>query len=77
MVPFAALLAALEEVPDPRRPQGRRYAMSHLLLFAVLAVLAGATSSVSAFWRRKLTSNWASRSKSLMLRSTFAIRSSM
>jgi len=44
MVPFAALLAALDEIPDPRRPQGRRYAMSHLLLFSVLAVLAGATS---------------------------------
>lgn len=44
MVPFASLLAALEEITDPRRPQGRRYAMSHLLLFAVLAVLAGATS---------------------------------
>ncbi len=44
MVPFAALLAALDEIDDPRRPQGRRYALSHLLLFAVLAVLAGATS---------------------------------
>jgi hypothetical protein len=44
MVPFAALLAALSEVPDPRRPQGRRYPPAHLLLFSVLAVLAGATS---------------------------------
>jgi hypothetical protein len=44
MVPFAGLLAALEEVPDPRRPQGRRYPLAHLLLFSVLAVLAGATS---------------------------------
>ena len=43
-MPFAALLAALDEIADPRRPQGRRYAMSHLLLFSVLAVLAGATS---------------------------------
>ena len=44
MVPFAPLLAALAEIRDPRRPQGQRYCMSHLLLFSVLAVLAGATS---------------------------------
>ena len=44
MVPFAPLLAALEQIPDPRRPQGRRYPLPHPLLFSVLAVLAGATS---------------------------------
>jgi DDE_Tnp_1-associated len=44
MVPFAALLAALQTIPDPRRPQGERYPLAHLLLFSVLAVLAGATS---------------------------------
>lgn len=44
MVPLAGLLSALEEVPDPRRPQGRRYPLAHLLLFSVLAVLAGAAS---------------------------------
>ena len=43
-MPFAVLLAALGEVPDPRRPQGQRYSMRHLLLFSVLATLAGATS---------------------------------
>ena len=43
-MPFASLLAALADVPDPRRPQGQRYSMRHLLLFSVLAVLAGATS---------------------------------
>jgi len=50
-VPFAFLLAALAEVPDPRRAQGQRYSMSHLLLFSVLAVLTGATSykSIIAF----------------------------
>src|ERR671927_105617 len=45
MVPFAGLLAALEQIPDPRRRQGQRYSLAPLLLFAVLAVLAGATSS--------------------------------
>jgi hypothetical protein len=44
MVPFAGLLAALEQIPDPRRRQGQRYDLAHLLLFAVLAILAGATS---------------------------------
>jgi hypothetical protein len=44
MVPFACLLAALEEIPDPRRRQGRRYPMAPLVLFSVLATLAGATS---------------------------------
>ena len=44
MVPFAPLLSALAEIPDPRRPQGTRYPLALLLLFSVLAVLAGATS---------------------------------
>jgi len=44
MLPFARLLAALEEIRDPRRGQGKRYTLPHMLLFAVLAVLAGATS---------------------------------
>ena len=44
MLPFAPLLAALEDIRDPRRGQGKRYTLPHLLLFAVLAVLAGATS---------------------------------
>ena len=43
-MPFASLLAALDEIQDPRRPQGRRYTLTHLLLFSVLAVLAGASS---------------------------------
>src|SRR4051812_33437261 len=41
LMPFGSLLAALEGIHDPRRPQGQRYSLSHLLLFAVLA---GATS---------------------------------
>lgn len=43
-VPFAPLLAALAEVRDSHRAQGWRYGIRHLLLFSVLAVLAGATS---------------------------------
>src|SRR4051794_25091485 len=45
MVPFAALLSALPGTPAPRPPQGRRYPRPPLLLFSVLAVLAGAPSS--------------------------------
>lgn len=44
MVPFSRLLTALREVRDPRRPQGQRYPLSHLLLFTVLALLSGARS---------------------------------
>jgi predicted transposase YbfD/YdcC len=44
LMPFGPLLAALAAIRDPRRPQGQRYSLSHLLLFSVLAVLAGATS---------------------------------
>lgn len=44
MVPFSNLLAALQDVPDPRRAQGRRYPLAPLLLFTVLALLSGAKS---------------------------------
>src|SRR4051794_24089621 len=43
-MPFAFLLSALAEIRDTRRPQGRRYSLPHLLLFSVLAMLAGANS---------------------------------
>src|SRR5512134_1289849 len=44
MVPFSNLLAALQDVPDPRRAQGKRYPLAYLLLFTVLALLSGAKS---------------------------------
>ena len=44
MVPFSQLLSALEDIPDPRRAQGKRYPLAHLLLFTVLALLSGARS---------------------------------
>ncbi len=66
MVPFAGLLAALEAIPDPRRRQGRRYPLAHLLLFSVLAVLAGATSyrgilTFIAVHRERLNATFGSR----------------
>ncbi len=44
MVPFSRLLAALSDVPDPRRAQGKRYPLPYLLMFTVLALLSGARS---------------------------------
>ena len=44
MVPFSNLLAALQDVPDPRRAQGKRYPLPYLLMFTVLALLSGARS---------------------------------
>lgn len=44
MVPFSHLLSALADVPDPRRAQGKRYPLSYLLMFTVLALLSGARS---------------------------------
>lgn len=44
MVPFSHLLAALGDVPDPRRAQGKRYPLPYLLMFTVLALLSGARS---------------------------------
>jgi hypothetical protein len=44
MVPFSRLLAALSDVTDPRRAQGKRYPLPYLLLFTVLALMSGARS---------------------------------
>lgn len=44
MVPFSHLIQALQDVPDPRRAQGKRYPLPYLLLFTVLALLSGARS---------------------------------
>lgn len=44
MVPFSHLMAALADIPDPRRAQGKRYPLPYLLMFTVLALLSGARS---------------------------------
>jgi hypothetical protein len=38
------LLGLLAEVPDPRRGQGQKYKLAHVLLFSVLAVVTGCNS---------------------------------
>lgn len=44
MTTFTHLLDLLATIPDPRRAQGKLYPLPHLLLFAILAVVAGADS---------------------------------
>ena len=44
MAAFAPLLDLLAEVPDPRRAEGKLYALPHVLLFSILAVVTGSNS---------------------------------
>ncbi len=44
MSAFAPLLDLLAEVPDPRRAEGKLYKLPYVLLFSILAVLAGSNS---------------------------------
>ena len=42
--PFAHLLSLLAEIEDPRRAEGKLYKLPHVVLFSILATLAGANS---------------------------------
>jgi len=55
MAPFSHLLTALEGIKDPRRGQGKRYKLPHLLLFCILGILSGAKSysSIQIFIRER------------------------
>ena len=44
MTTFTPLLGLLAEVPDPRRGQGQKYKLRHVLLFSILAVVTGCNS---------------------------------
>jgi hypothetical protein len=41
---FAPLLGLLAGVPDPRRGQGQKYKLPHVLLFSILAIVTGCNS---------------------------------
>lgn len=41
---FAPILIRLEMIADPRRAEGKRYEQRYILLFAILAIVAGADS---------------------------------
>ena len=53
MKAFDRFLAFLAAIPDPRRAEGKRYEQRYVLLFAILAVVAGANSyrGISTFIR--------------------------
>ena len=44
MESFTPLLALLAEIEDPRRAEGKLYRLPHVILFAILAIVAGANS---------------------------------
>jgi DDE_Tnp_1-associated len=44
VVVFAPLLDLLAEIPDPRRAEGKLYALPYVLLFSILAVVTGSNS---------------------------------
>jgi hypothetical protein len=41
---FARFLLLLAAIPDTRRAEGKRYQLSHVLLFSILAIVSGANS---------------------------------
>jgi DDE_Tnp_1-associated len=44
MKSFEHFLSLLATIPDPRRAEGKRYQLSHVLLFSILAIVSGANS---------------------------------
>jgi hypothetical protein len=41
---FTPLLDILEQIPDPRRAEGKLYKLPHVLLFSILAIVSGCNS---------------------------------
>jgi hypothetical protein len=41
---FERFLSLLATIPDPRRAEGKRYQLSHVLLFSIMAIVSGANS---------------------------------
>ena len=44
MTAFAPLMGLLEDVPDPRRAEGKLYKLPYVLLFSILAIVTGCNS---------------------------------
>src|SRR3954468_8545674 len=44
MAPFSPFVDLLTEIEDPRRAEGKLYRLPHVVLFAILAIVAGANS---------------------------------
>jgi predicted transposase YbfD/YdcC len=61
-LPVTSLYEALQELPDPRRAQGKRYELALILCLLVLAKLAGQTSlSGATQWLRHRSASLAER----------------
>jgi DDE_Tnp_1-associated len=45
---FTPLLGLLEEVPDPRRAEGKVYRLPYVLLFSILAIVSGASHTAAS-----------------------------
>ena len=58
-LPLTSLYKALQELPDPRRDQGKRYDLAVILCLLVLAKLAGQTKlSGATQWVRHRGQHW-------------------
>jgi hypothetical protein len=44
MASFTPFVTMLAEIEDPRRAEGKLYRLTHVVLFAILAIVAGANS---------------------------------
>jgi hypothetical protein len=44
MAPFSSFVDPLAEIEDPRGAEGKLYRLPHVVLFAILAIVAGANS---------------------------------
>jgi hypothetical protein len=44
MAPFTRFVTLLTDIEDPRRAEGKLYRLPHVVLFAILAIVAGANS---------------------------------
>ncbi len=44
MAPFAPFVSLLADIEDPRRAEGKLYRLPHVVVFAILAIVAGANS---------------------------------
>jgi hypothetical protein len=44
MKSFSPIMQRLELIADPRRAEGKRYSLPHILLFSILAIVSGADS---------------------------------
>ena len=61
MASFTPFVTLLAEIEDPRRAEGKLYRLPHVVLFAILAIVAGANSyrTIHSFTRGRRGMQWA------------------